>query len=76
LNQAFIAVHFDQLAIDADRGAAGGEAQHGVPTCPPALHNYLGDAPGDGAGDLFVLDDDEGDAFSGGGHQRCKIGTP
>ena len=64
--EAFLAVHLDQLAIDPDGRASSGESEHGVSASPPPLLHYVGDARGDRAGDLSVLDDDEGDSFPGG----------
>jgi len=61
-------VHLDKLAVDADRGAAGSQAEHGVATFAPAFPDYFSDALGDRSGDLVVLDDYYGDAFLGGGH--------
>ena len=67
--EAFVAVHLDQLAIDTDWGAAGGESEDGVSTFTTPFLDDVGDAPGDRAGNFVVLDDDEGDSFPGGRHQ-------
>ena len=66
--ETFLAVHLDQLAVDPNRRASRCEPEHGVPAFSPALLDYLGDASGDGTGDLIVLDDDDGDSFLGGCH--------
>jgi hypothetical protein len=61
--ELFLAMHAYQLAIDADRRAAGGKPEHRVPARRPSLPDDLGDSPGDGARDLVVLDDDDFDSF-------------
>jgi hypothetical protein len=66
--EAILAMHLDQLAIDPDWCAPRGESEHSVSAFPPPLPHYLGDALGDRAGDLAVVDDDEGDSFPGGRH--------
>src|ERR1700737_4213692 len=70
--EAFVTVHLDQLAIDPDRRAAGGESKHGVPAFTAPFLDDLGDASGDGAGDLIVLDDDYGDSFLGSWHSVSR----
>src|SRR5207244_622760 len=71
--EALLAVHLDQLAVDADRGATGGEAENRVPAFPATLLDYLGNTLRDGAGDLVVLDDYYRDAFFRGWHVHLKI---
>src|SRR2546423_8155973 len=66
--ETFFSMHLDQLAIDADRSAAGGEAEDCVSAFAAALPDYLSDSLRDGAGDLVVLDNDYGDSFLGACH--------
>src|SRR5207237_9980205 len=70
--ETFLAVHLDQLSVDADRSAARRKSQNGMSTFSPALLDYLGDSLGDGFGNLVVLDDYYRDAFFGGGHIPLK----
>jgi hypothetical protein len=59
--EPFLAVHADQLAVDADRRRARGEPQHRALARATAVTHDLGDARGDPTRDrLVVFGDDDG----------------
>jgi hypothetical protein len=67
--QAVFAMEPDQLAIDSDRGRAGGQSEHRGATGGAALRDELRDPLGDADGDgLIGLFDDDRDALVGLGH--------
>jgi hypothetical protein len=62
--EALLAVEPDELAVDADRGGAGGEPQDGASPGGAAFADDRGDAAADGARERLVrVVDDDGDAL-------------
>ena len=71
----------DQLLVNADRGAPGGQAEDGPALGPDLPMNDLDDAFGDEGGEVFMLGEDDGaealtvaGAFNGGERRSPRGG--
>jgi hypothetical protein len=68
--EPFLAVHPDQLAIDADRGGSGGQAEHRAPAFPLPLPDHLGYPDRHRPGQGFVAVEHGGAEAFGAVHVR------
>ena len=75
--EPLLPVHPDQLAVDADGGGPGGEAQHGAPAGRGLGADDLGDSVRHQAAEVVVVVHDDGaDALEGHGPRKCSALVP